>query len=282
VKKWITLINIFTLMIPYYIISNLFYLCCRKNKNIWMSSPLRLLISPVMLPNGYQIFWSWSQDPFWFKDIIQEVYHHETYEHFFSMKENDIVVDVGANVGLFSLKASKVVGEHGIIVAFEPEKNNYKMLRRNLGINKCRNVIPINAAVSNFNGKADFSIANTLVEHKLADSKSELEIKSILTTKVDVKTIQLVLKELGIDRVDFLKIDAEGSEFEVLSGARSLLTNKAIKKMSVAVYHSKDEPKLVGDYLRQFGYNVLYFRSVGLCNFPKIHAYGFTDLPENR
>ena len=97
-----------------------------------MKSPLRFLISPVMLPNGYQIFWSWSQDPFWLKEITQEVYHHETYEHFFSLKEKDTVVDIGANVGLFSLKASKAVGKHGTIVAFEPEKNNYEMLCRNI------------------------------------------------------------------------------------------------------------------------------------------------------
>lgn len=278
--KFASILNRLVLTLPFFTVSKLISILDKRNLNLMKRLPLRFLVSPVILPDGQQILWSWSQDPFWLQDIIEEVYHQHLYEHFFSVNEKEVTVDIGANVGLFSLKSSKVVGKNGMVVAIEPEKNNFKLLQRNLMINKCQNVFPVNVAISNFDGIADFLVSSEPVEHKLSESKSELAPHFVNTVKINVRTIKTVLDQLGISEVDFLKIDAEGAEFEVLSGAKSLLESRKIKKISVAVYHSKDQKKLVSDYLHKFNYKVSSFESEGLCNFPKAHVYGLVNVPK--
>jgi hypothetical protein len=78
---------------------------------------------------------------------FKEVYIKRTYEKFFSPQKEEIVIDGGAHIGLFTIKASKVVGNNGLVIAVEPEPENFNLLCRNLKINSLVNVIPLKAAL---------------------------------------------------------------------------------------------------------------------------------------
>lgn len=213
--------------------------------------------------------------------MIKEIYEEQAYEHFFQAEDGEVIVDVGANIGLFTLKASKEVGDNGKVITFEPKKRNYDLLFRNIRINKCRNVIAINSALSDFNGKAPLYIKDVGLQNTLLP-QIKLQSSTIGTEVVDVRTLSSVLKELNINYVDMLKIDAEGCELEVLKGSEEFLSNQMIKKISVAAYHSESELEIITKYLQQFGYSIRSHRNIGLADFQRVHAYGLSKQLKNR
>lgn len=125
------------------------------------------------------------------------------------VRPGDTVVDVGANIGYYALMFSSLVGARGQVLCFEPEPNNLIELRRNVSSNKLANVKVIEAAVGEKNGRSQISCGlNGMV---CEDGNGDLE--------VDLITLDSVIN----NRIDFLKIDVEGYEGQVLAGARRLI-----------------------------------------------------------
>lgn len=269
-------VNKFTFSFPYCVVRQSFSkLTGRRTNEVWSESPFARLVSPIVLPDGNRLVWSWDVDAFWLREMIKEIYEDRVYERCFRVDEGDVVVDVGANVGVFTLKARKQTGERGRVIAFEPEKKNYVRLCRNIGVNRFYDVFPMNVAVTDFDGITDFYVKDASVEHTLLPVTSlSYETRTVTVRKVQARRLLSVLNELGVSQVDFLKIDAEGVELEVLRGAKELLSDKRIKKVSVATYHSKEETKTVGNFLQSLGYFVRVFRNEGQAHFRLEHTYG--------
>jgi FkbM family methyltransferase len=270
-------LNRFTLGLPYYVLRKSFsgLVGRRRINDVWLRSPFARLVSPVFLPDGNRLLWPWDVDAFWLREMIKEIYEDRVYERSFRVEEGDVVVDVGANVGVFTLKARKQTGRRGKVIAIEPEKKNYLRLCRNIGVNRFSDVFPVNVAVTDFDGIADFYVKDASVEHTLLPTTSlSYDTHTVTTRKVQVRMLPSVLRELGVNRVDFLKVDAEGVELEVLRGAEKLLSDKKIRKVSVATYHSKEETRAVGSFLQSFGYFVCVFRNEGQAHFQLEHTYG--------
>lgn len=284
-REIVSSVNKFTFSLPYYVVRKSFSkLIGRRTNEVWSESPFARLVSPIVLPDGNRLLWSWEMDAFWLKELVKEIYEDRVYERCFRVDEGDVVVDVGANVGVFTLKARRQTGRRGRVIAFEPEKKNYMRLCRNIGVNRFYNVLPVNVAVTDFDGIADFYVKDASVEHTLLPVTSlSYETRTVATRKVRARRLLSVLNELGVNRVDFLKIDAEGVELEVLRGAKKLLADKRIRKVSVATYHSKEETKAVGSFLQSLGYFVRVFRNEGQAHFQLEHLYGYLtedDLTE--
>jgi FkbM family methyltransferase len=270
-------LNRFTFRLPYYVLRQSFsgLVGRRRIDEVWSRSFFARLVSPVFLPDGNRLLWPWDVDAFWLREMVKEIYEDRVYERSFRVEEGDVVVDVGANVGVFTLKAWKQTGPRGKVFAFEPEKRNYGRLCRNVGVNRCSNVFPVNMAVSDFDGIADFYVKDVSLEHTLLPTTSlSYDTHTVTTRKVQVRRLLSVLGKLGVNWVDFLKVDAEGAEMMVLRGAEKLLSSKRIRKVSVATYHSKEETRIVGNFLRSFGYFVRVFRNEGQAHFRLEHTYG--------
>lgn len=129
-----------------------------------------------------------------------------------------VALDIGAHIGLFSVLMSRLVGEQGVVHSFEPTPFTRSVLRETIRMNGCRNVIVRGEAVSKAPGTAvfhdtgdDASNANSLV--RMPRSRREL---SVPTVSVDS------LRE-SVGAVQFIKIDAEGGEFDILEGASETL-----------------------------------------------------------
>jgi FkbM family methyltransferase len=139
------------------------------------------------------------------------------------LKAGMTVLDIGAHGGYYTLLASRKVGRRGRVIAFEPSPRERQRLYQHLRINRCSNVLVERAAVSSYEGEAEFFFVdgrdtgcNSLRPPVVADS--------IRTLPVPVVTLDSALERLAIDRVDFLKMDVEGGELEVLKGAIKLLS----------------------------------------------------------
>jgi len=179
-----------------------------------------------------------------------EIFQDEVYEKIGSPKEGDIVLDIGAYVGMFTVKASTLVGESGLVVAIEPAENNLSFLRQNTAGRK--NVRIVSKAVSNCVGKAKLYISTASPCHTLIKSHKRY-------TEVETTTIDALVSQLELPRVDFIKIDAEGFEYEILKGAESVLSSNNLI-LAIGAYHDlpnggREMPKIVS-HLKARGFNV--------------------------
>jgi len=126
------------------------------------------------------------------------------------------IVDAGACIGKLTTLFTNLVGKEGRVVAYEPRLGYFKRLEEAVG---GQNVLCVNAAVGNYDGEGELYIANKLGW----DSMSPKRDFGIGTATVEVLTLDTHLKQIGIDKVDILKIDVEGWDLCVLEGAESII-----------------------------------------------------------
>ena len=132
------------------------------------------------------------------------------------------VLDIGAHHGLYTLLAAKGVGRRGRVIAFEPSPRERRRLANHVRLNRCRNVEVEACALGNESGEAELFLVDGF-----RDWGNSLRPPAVAepTRKVSVPVRRLddVLAELGVEHVDFIKLDTEGGELAVLEGARKLL-----------------------------------------------------------
>ncbi|MBC8484484.1 MAG: FkbM family methyltransferase [Bacteroidetes bacterium] len=129
------------------------------------------------------------------------------------------VVDAGANIGKYSVLFSEIVGPEGSVFAFEPEPITFKTLENNIEVNGITNVKAFKHALGSEPGKMTLSCS--LIhsgDNRLRRSTNGNVFRKDI--EVSVVTLDSILEN---HRVDFIKIDVQGWEFEVLEGARRIL-----------------------------------------------------------
>jgi FkbM family methyltransferase len=140
------------------------------------------------------------------------------------LKPGDIVFDVGANGGLFTVIAAKKVGDSGHVYAFEPGERELELLRHNIEINHLKNVTVIAAAVGDKIGSTQLAISCDGALNSLRQTdhpKQQIEGWQ----PVKMLTLDSVIQEFKIPQVEFIKIDVEGAEKLVIAGANILLSS---------------------------------------------------------
>jgi FkbM family methyltransferase len=170
----------------------------------------------------------------------------EIVEHF-RPKEGDIVVDVGAHIGRYTIIASKRVGESGKVIAIEAHPGNFEMLTRNIKLNKLTNVTALNYAVYSKESKlklyvpgeeSGFTVYNTITTNRAKTDEKFIE--------VNANTLDYMLQQNGISHadIDWIKIDVEGAEFEVLTGATNVLSESKDIALLIEVHNLNDGTNL--------------------------------------
>jgi FkbM family methyltransferase len=140
------------------------------------------------------------------------------------LSEGDIFLDIGANIGLFSLYASKKVGGTGIVYAFEPATITYGRLVENIRINGIGNIQPIQIGLSDKEEILELNVSTDGHEAWNTFVSTE-DTKFSIREKVQVKSLDHFLIEQGIElkRISLIKLDVEGFEINVLKGSINLL-----------------------------------------------------------
>jgi FkbM family methyltransferase len=138
------------------------------------------------------------------------------------LKPGMTVLDIGAHHGLYSLLAARCVGPMGRVMSFEPSPRERKYLIRNLKMNFCRNVQVESCALGSKAGHSELFLVNGAENgcNSLRPPAGMLATKKI---SVAVSSVDEYLRLKGIEKVDFIKLDVEGAELEVLRGASQLL-----------------------------------------------------------
>jgi FkbM family methyltransferase len=186
--------------------------------------------------------------------IIKEVFVNKVYtKDSVMIKEGDIVFDVGANVGVFSIYASLIKNTN--IVAFEPHPSNFEKLCHNVNQNEIRTINCLNYALGKENEERYMIEGNIPGGHKIANEKSSSNIENE-GIKVKSLTLESIMTELNISKIDFLKLDCEGAEGEIINSL-SLEGLKKINKMAIEFHnnHSILNHKEILKKLNRSGFN---------------------------
>lgn len=144
------------------------------------------------------------------------------------LRPGDTVIDIGANFGYFSLLASSLVTETGRVIALEPEKDNFNYLTRNIELNNISNVRALNIAAGDMKKEVDlfidpFNDGGHSLSGISPESSQQLGDGDVLKSRVQIDTLDSLLKEEKITSIKIIKIDTEGWEFHTIQGALSII-----------------------------------------------------------
>ncbi len=180
------------------------------------------------------------------------------------LKPGMTVIDIGANMGLYTMFAAKRIGPTGKVVALEPSKREFGRLETHVRLNGLGNVHCLQTAVGREVGTATLKVAeewnaghNTLGDFGYPETRLER------TETVDIHTLDDLMESLNIKKVDIIKLDVEGAEEAVLDGAARTLANHRPKilvemsERSLANQHSS--VSRVATRLREAGYALHVF-----------------------
>lgn len=202
---------------------------------------------------GKHIFYYLENDKYIGQRIALEKYEpYETQLILRQAKSGDVVVDVGANIGYYTVLLADKVGRNGKVYTFEPDKINFKILIKNIEANNLKNVVAVNVAVGGKNGK-DFLYKSreNFGDHKLKTPPARGSGTPPLEEREIIKVIKLddYLKDL---KIDLMKIDTQGWEPEVVEGAKKIIERDKPTIFFEYSPASYDQAKLDGKEMMDF------------------------------
>jgi FkbM family methyltransferase len=223
----------------------------RRLRRVWPEMPI-----PLRLPFG--AWWLAEASALDHELMLDGFEGPET--HFVSrvLRPGMTVLDIGAHHGLYTLLASKRVGNAGRVIAFEPSGRERKRLKRHLRVNGCANVSVEEVALGDCSGEV-----NLFVVEGRDDWCNSLRAPAVTgrtqIVRVEVRTLDEVLETLRVSSVDFIKLDVEGAELSLLRGACQLLRSEWRPAILAEVQDIRTEPwgyaarEIVG-YLKNANY----------------------------
>jgi FkbM family methyltransferase len=185
------------------------------------------------------------------RDIVLEVWRRRCYTpEGFEIGPDDTVIDIGAHIGVFAVFAAHHT-KRGKVVAVEPFEENFRLLSSNLELNGATNAIAINKAVSDRRGRKDLFLANANTGgHSLIKDFGRSSGDECRSCAVETLSFADLLDETKIQSVEFLKVDCEGAEYEILY-ACSKDTLAKVKRISME-YHDLDGEKRNASAMKSF------------------------------
>ena len=166
------------------------------------------------------------------------------------LKKGDVVYDLGANVGFYTLLSARLVGPEGHVYAFEPYPKSAETTRHNLAINGFEHATVINKAIADKPGLEWFEMDTTPTTFRLGENRGRKGMW------VAVTSIDALLEEGEVRAPDFIKIDVEGAEKRVLLGMKTTLGLHRPTILCEVHYAVFDFEQFVVDELGPLGYDI--------------------------
>lgn len=222
---------------------------------------------PVQVGGHRMCLTGWENGVRPFVDLLVGHYEEETTELVERLLEPGMtVVDAGAHVGYYTLLAARCVGPTGRVYAFEPEPENYAVLKKNLELNGYRNVWPLPKALSDTTGPATLFVSGrgTGTHSLFPHSGNEPPVR----LPVEATTLDDFLRARDLTQVDLIKLDIEGGEPAALRGMQETLARSPHVRLIVELSPgdlatSGCSPQAFIEQLRRFGLRIFVLRKKG-------------------
>jgi FkbM family methyltransferase len=205
--------------------------------------------------NGYTL-----RMPTRYFKYFPEDYEKENFTFLATCKKGDVVLDIGAHIGMFAVIASQITGKGGKVYAFEPAPGTFDLLKKTIAINAADNVItPLPQAVGAAVGKTTFFVSDSEADNgnSMVSYKEDRKLNGI---DIDITTVDTVVKEKNLAKVNFIKIDVEGVEYDTLRGATETLKN--LRPLCIVSIHPEpiaakgDKLEDIYDLMKDLNYKI--------------------------
>jgi FkbM family methyltransferase len=231
--------------------------------DIWKREKRGSVLLKFKMPKyNYEFYCRRNKDDF----KIMTFHEDDIMEHNFTPMEGDIVVDIGAHIGPYTLIAAKRVGPKGRIVSIEADHDNFNILNLNISLNKLTNVIALNYAVYSKEETINLYLPSKKEQSSYTKYNTVMADRAIGETnfiKVKANTLDWILHENGIkyEEVNWIKIDVEGAEFEVLKGARDVLSKSRKISLLIEIHNLLGIINLydqIKEFLKSYNFKITY------------------------
>ena len=173
-----------------------------------------------------------------------------------NLREGMVCLDIGANLGYYATLESKMVGKTGKVIALEPSPVSFKYLERNLDLQNESNYEALNLACGGEDGEVRFLITPKSNLNRVLKEDEEAP-SDMNVVKVPMKKLDTFLKEKSLKKLDFIRMDVEGYEKQILEGGKESI--RKFKPMIQVEVHlqrlGKDNTKKLLEGLKTHGYN---------------------------
>lgn len=201
-------------------------------------------------------------EPLTTRDLLRKGIHGYSVTSCFynELKKGMIVFDIGANIGYYSLLASKIINSNSKVFAFEPNERTITLLQKNKEINAYSNIVIIPKAISNTKGIGRLYLdRDSSVDDKIIDTNEKRK-----TINIELTTVDEFIEESKI-LPDFIKIDVQGAEYLVFEGMKKLLHSKHPLKIisEFSARHESDKMKTFKEILKvmtELGFTIYYLK----------------------
>ena len=198
-------------------------------------------------------------------DLINMTIREDEIIELFTPKEGDVVIDIGAHIGRYTIIGAKRVGTKGKVVAIEANPSNFEMLNRNIKLNRLTNIISLNNAVYSKETKIRLYLPGKELGHTtyntVMSDRAKNEDKFI---EVSANTLDYFLQLKGITDVNWIKIDVEGAEFEVLKGASNVLSKSKDIALLIEIHNLSGGTNLyrpIIEFLNLYNFKIEFEKS---------------------
>ncbi len=185
------------------------------------------------------------------------------------IKKGDVVIEAGANLGSETLLLSRMVGDGGHVYGFEPNPYTFERLSINVAINELKNVNVYDIAIGEKDGEISFNIYPKGFCNPGMSSKY---MATSQTRKITVQqqTLDSFVAAKGISKVDFIKMDIQGAEMDLLNGAHVTLSTYKPTIFTEALQEYNDV-KTLYNKMKEYGYNIYMVEENGLGKMPAVN-----------
>lgn len=175
----------------------------------------------------------------------------------FAPAKADVVVDLGAHIGCYTIISSRRIGPEGKVIAIDADQNIHRILDRNIQLNALTNVKALKCAVFSteatlklYQPSNDFSLYDTMIPNRAGTNSSYVEVKA--------RTLDSILEISALTEVNWINIDVEGAEYEVIKGATRTLAAKHEITILMEVHDIADNGHYdrITKFLKLFGFNI--------------------------
>ncbi len=184
--------------------------------------------------------------------VVDEVFYQRAYSPAgFTIGRNDIVVDIGAHIGIFSLFAARQTD--GVVYAYEPFPGNAELLRSNIAANGARNIQVRELAVAGEIGIAALAVGELSVGNLVGPSASDGAVSG--TLQVRSTTLEQIFIDENLHHIDFLKLDCEGCEGAILQATPDDVLRR-VSKIAIEFHDnwSSMSHQQIVEHLRRLGF----------------------------